>query len=288
MLKYRAISGVILGAGVVLAVLFCPLFGALLMFLVLSAVAQVEFYALVEKSGIAVYRWVGVIGGWMVLLGMFAAGTGVGGEAAGMLALVVLGLVCMVIFVRQFPQKHNDRPVQTVGVTLLGVAYVPLLLGFTMLLAIGPGTPGLMSRLTPEGRSAIMFLILVVKAADIGAYFAGRAFGRVKLFPRISPGKTWEGLGGGCAVAIVVGIIAVRLMDGSVGGVRLNALVVACLACALTLVGVVGDIFESLVKRAALQKDSSDMIPGMGGLLDVLDSLLFTGPVLYAFLYVLC
>jgi phosphatidate cytidylyltransferase len=116
---------------------------------------------------------------------------------------------------------------------------------------------------------------VVIWAADSGAYFAGRRFGRRKLSPRISPNKTVEGLLGGAAAAIVIALIAAPLAGASVAQLPLVALLV------LVTVGfsVVGDLFESLLKRHVGAKDSGDLIPGHGGILDRIDSVLAALPV---------
>ena len=116
----------------------------------------------------------------------------------------------------------------------------------------------------------------MIAFADIGAYFAGRAIGGAKLMPRVSPGKTWAGFGGGMlaslALALVVGTLA------GLGGVRLAAWV--ALAGASALVSVFGDLLESMVKRHGGLKDSGSLLPGHGGLFDRLDSLTAGLPVL--------
>jgi len=114
-----------------------------------------------------------------------------------------------------------------------------------------------------------------VWVADIAAYFAGRAWGRHKLAPSISPGKTWEGVGGA-----VVGVMAYGVGGALVAGISpLAKLVWAPLLVALTAVSIVGDLFESMIKRQAGVKDSSNLLPGHGGFLDRLDSQTSTLPL---------
>ena len=127
----------------------------------------------------------------------------------------------------------------------------------------------------PHGHRWLLIALVVIWAADSGAYFAGRRFGRRKLSPRISPNKTVEGLLGGAAAAIVIALIAAPLAGASVAQLPLVALLV------LVTVGfsVVGDLFESLLKRHVGVKDSGDLIPGHGGILDRIDSVLAALPV---------
>lgn len=122
------------------------------------------------------------------------------------------------------------------------------------------------------GPQWLVFLLALVWAADIGAYFAGRAFGRHKLAPQVSPGKTWEGLAGGLVLALLVGAAGAWWFVQPLP--NLLALVIL-----VTLASVVGDLTESLFKRRAGVKDSSSLLPGHGGVLDRLDSLLAAAPL---------
>lgn len=127
----------------------------------------------------------------------------------------------------------------------------------------------------PTGPAWTLFALLIVWVADSGAYFAGVRFGKHKLAPRISPGKSWEGFFGGIAATLLLATIAFRILD--VAPHALPALLL--LTVVTTLFSVAGDLFESLLKRHAGAKDSSHLIPGHGGMLDRVDSLLAALPV---------
>jgi phosphatidate cytidylyltransferase len=135
------------------------------------------------------------------------------------------------------------------------------------------------------GMAALVSVIIVVKLADTGAYFVGRAIGRHRLAPVLSPKKTWEGLGGGLAAAWLGGVlchawVVPQLVGASDGvGSRFGWLMYATV---LTIAGLCGDLAESLLKRDAGRKDSSAWLPGLGGVLDLADSLLFAAPAAYA------
>jgi phosphatidate cytidylyltransferase len=129
----------------------------------------------------------------------------------------------------------------------------------------------------PEGALVLLFALALVWAADIGAYFAGRAFGRRKLAPAVSPGKTWEGVAGGVALALVVAAIAGTWLFGLSGPTWAPFLL---LCVAVVLVSIVGDLGESLLKRQAGAKDSGTLLPGHGGMLDRIDSLLAALPAM--------
>lgn len=121
-------------------------------------------------------------------------------------------------------------------------------------------------RFEDDGAWLMLFALLVVMAADIGAYFAGHRFGRTKLAPQVSPGKTWEGVFGGCAASMLVAAVGARLLGWPVVPLLLLALVAAAFS-------VVGDLTESLMKRHSGLKDSGHLFPGHGGVLDRFDSL---------------
>lgn len=133
---------------------------------------------------------------------------------------------------------------------------------------------------------ALFSMIAVVKFTDIGAYFAGRAWGKNKMAPVLSPGKTWEGAAGGMLLAVAASLFCLgplaKMMGVATTGGWLNWLVGALgYGLCVGLAGMLGDLAESLLKRDAGVKDSSDWLPGFGGVLDLLDSLLFAGPVAY-------
>jgi phosphatidate cytidylyltransferase len=130
-----------------------------------------------------------------------------------------------------------------------------------------------MAETWPHGRQWTLFALLLAFGADIGAFFAGRGFGRVKLAPLVSPGKTWEGVLGGMLLALAVA------WGGSAWfGVPARLLLPLCLVVAAF--SVVGDLTESLFKRASGLKDSGTLIPGHGGVLDRIDSVLAATPIL--------
>ena len=126
--------------------------------------------------------------------------------------------------------------------------------------------------LTQAGPAYLLFMLFLVWAADVGAYFAGRRFGRRLLAPRVSPKKTWEGLGGGLLLALLIAMIGVV-------GFAQPALPLLAVAAATVLASVVGDLTESLFKRNAGLKDSGTLLPGHGGVLDRIDSVTAAAPV---------
>ncbi len=285
MLKQRIVSGVLLGAVVVAVANYLPSPACWLLLVVIAALAQYEFYAMLDKAGLPVFRVVGMLSGAAVISATFwTIGPSPEQLAAGYRweNLVILATV-MFVFIRQFPQKNNKQPIITMAVTLLGVWYVAFLLNYLTRLAFGWRDDGLVHTVGPTGRMMVLYLVAVVKISDVGAFFTGRSLGRHKLFPRLSPKKTWEGLIGGIVSSVVMSLLFFWLTDGALGKVQFGLHDALILGLVLPVVGVLGDLFESLLKRAADIKDSGSLIPGMGGVLDVLDSLLFGAPLLYAY-----
>lgn len=147
-------------------------------------------------------------------------------------------------------------------------------------LLVIPGTIAAVGVLhsAPDGALRLLFAFFLVWAADVGAYFAGRAFGRRKLAPRVSPGKSWEGVYGGVALALVVAGLAGAFLFRLQGAADWLLFLLLCVT--VVLFSVVGDLGESLLKRQVGAKDSGTLLPGHGGMLDRIDSLLAALPAL--------
>jgi phosphatidate cytidylyltransferase len=153
-------------------------------------------------------------------------------------------------------------------------------------LLVIPGTIAAVALLhgAPQGVWKLLFALFLVFAADVGAYFAGKAFGRHKLAPNVSPGKTWEGALGGLALAAVVALVAGRWLFG-LGGAAWAGFLLVCVG--VVAISVIGDLGESLIKRRVGAKDSGTLLPGHGGMLDRIDSLLAALPAMAVGLKVL-
>ena len=133
-----------------------------------------------------------------------------------------------------------------------------------------------------QDRSFVLLLLIYIWASDIGAYFAGRGFGNKKLCPKVSPNKTWEGVYGG---VILTQVIAVAYVLSSIESPITKDFLVFCfLALIVSLASIIGDLFESVLKRISDQKDSGNILPGHGGLLDRIDSLTASAPVFLLFM----
>ncbi len=285
MLKQRIISGVLLAGMLVVVANYLPSPVCWLLLVGITALAQYEFYAMLDKAGLPVFRIVGMISGAAVISTTFwTIGPDANQIAAGYRwENLVLLMTLMFVFLRQFPKKDSKQPIVTIAVTLLGVFYVAFLLNYITRLTFGWRDTGISDAVGDTGRMMILYLVGVVKISDVGAFFTGRSLGRHKLFPRLSPKKTWEGLIGGILSSLAMSLLFFWLTEGSLGSVSFGLFDAIILGLILPVVAVMGDLFESLLKRAAGVKDSGSIIPGMGGVLDVLDSLMFGAPVLYAY-----
>lgn len=185
----------------------------------------------------------------------------------GTLALAIAGSILWLLLSTLFRKGPVDDAVDTIGRLALGLAYVPALIVFIPLV-----------RRLPDGLAWVFLMLVITWLGDSGAYFAGRLFGKHKLYEKISPKKTWEGAIGG-AVAAVGGAFIVR----AIGLPELTVLDCILLGLIVDTFGVVGDLCESMLKRSFGVKDSGWIMPGHGGILDRIDALLFTAPVLYLY-----
>lgn len=274
MLKHRIQSGILLGTAVLASIFLLPESAIILVLWLLAGLAMVEFYALLDVSRIPHFKIVGILGGLaLITVTWFASRLGWAHRAE--LEMLTLFVVTAAVFVRQISHRDVQQPWQTMAGTLLGVLYVAFLFNFIVKML---GTWG-----DWEGRLLVLYLAAVVKFTDIGAYFVGCAIGRHKLIPRISPAKSWEGCVGGVATGMAASLLYVHLTRAQWHHVSLDLRHALILGFLLAVAGIVGDLIESVFKRAAGVKDSGTWIQGMGGLLDVLDSLLFAAPVLYGY-----
>ncbi len=240
-----------------------------------------EFYRMLEQGGLPCDRRAGLAAGVL----FFAAGLPIMLRAGPHqthefeLAFMSVGLVALgmrQVFVPGAPRRES---VLNIALTLLGLLYVPWLMNFmAKIYALAPrGGEG-----QPDGVFYLLYLLMTTKFSDIGAYCTGSLLGRHKMIPRISPGKTWEGFTGALASSALVSWGLVMLFPARLAPITPGAAVL--LGVGFSVAAVLGDLLESLLKRACAIKDSGGLLPGIGGVLDLIDSLLFTAPLLYLYL----
>jgi phosphatidate cytidylyltransferase len=197
--------------------------------------------------------------------------------------LCTFGIAVLAAFVVEMRRyRAPGKSVVQLATTVLAFAYVGLLVSF--LIQLRAVEPGNSSMADDWGLVALVSLIAVVKSGDIGAYTVGRLIGRHKMTPLLSPGKTWEGAAGAVVFAALAAWLVLILWverKPSSGAASLNAALWIVYGVLVGVVGLLGDLAESLLKRDLGRKDSSSWMPGFGGVLDVLDSILFAAPVAY-------
>jgi len=244
-----------------------PFVGAWAVVLIVG-ISLAEFYNLVEKKGIIIPRKFGLALGSIIPLTVFisAAFKAASGFHPDSWEMVFTNLICFIIFVVRFTRKDTAQAITVLSTTVFGMLYISWPLSFmTKLLYM------------PDGRWLVAYLLLVTKSSDMGAYLVGTKFGRHTLIKRISPNKSKEGLVGGLLFSIAASFL--------VGNFKLGIGIWECITLGLILGGLaqLGDLCESLLKRDCQLKDSGRLFPGLGGMLDLVDSIIFTAPLFYLY-----
>lgn len=273
MLSKRIISSIIL-LSIFLATLFIDwLFGLLVTAFII--VGLYEFFTMVETKGINIYKYFGIgIGAIIPLSILFHF------ELTRSWELLFIGLALLFLILMQFRRRENSGVIVAISTTIFGILYVSWFLSFFIKI-----------RYLPDGVGLVFAVILITKLGDIGAYFIGSRFGKSPLIPRISPKKSIEG-GIGGLIFSALGALASKPFFPAFGGIppgreNLAYLQLIFLGLFLGILGQLGDLSESLMKRDCQVKDAGHILPGMGGVLDFIDSLLFTAPAFYFFMSII-
>ncbi len=260
----RVITAIIVLPVLIVSILFqrlVPLFVALA--LVAMVLGLYEFWWLARRRGMQP----DVVVGYAASAALFVAFYF---NALEFLLLIILLFVIASLVATTLRGAPFDKMLASVGATVLGVMYVVLLGGHLLALRTG----------FTQSRSVdlLAFFFLVIMGSDTGAYYTGRALGKHKLAPSISPGKTWEGAIGGMIASLLMAVLAHFWFFRD-----LPLKWALPLAAVMNVLGVLGDLTESALKRGAGAKDAAQILPGHGGLLDRLDSLLLNAPLIYYF-----
>ena len=274
----RTVSSLLLWAVVLVSIFsenrFVSDYFFLFVMLLLAGAGLAEFYDLVTRRGLVCFKGWGIFGGLLLMVSTFiylsprVAPAKANDFETSFLILFVLGLC-----VRQFVSRTNPAGLLAISTTLFGLMYVPWLLNFIQKINFFP---------TVNGRFYVLYFILVTKFSDMGAYLVGSLFGRHKMIPRISPGKTWEGFGGALLFSALASLVFAHFAARELSGMNWKHALI--LGLILGAAAVLGDLIESLFKREASVKDSGKLFPGIGGILDLMDSLLFNAPLMYLYL----
>jgi len=259
----------IVGSALLLAAIY---FGSLPFLLVILGIVLVsvrEFYGLAQDTGYPCYPGIGVAGSALLVLSVFLNGVAWGQVTENQLTSAVIALLLIVIVFRSLARGPVDTSLSEWSVTLMGVFYVAWSLSHLLLIR----------DLRPGGRNITFMLFALVWAEDIFAYFIGVRWGHHKIAESISPKKTWEGTIAGFVGAVGIAV----LFQMSILRQQLRLTEAVGLAVLIGILAFASDLGESILKRGAGIKDSSQLLPGHGGVLDRFDSFLLTAPFYYYF-----
>lgn len=261
----RAAVSVILILAVVIVIYTFPIWLFCAVIALFIGLAQYEFFKMAGVRGIFAYKYFGAVMGSLIPVVIFL---GDGFPELKNLEPILIVAASLIAFTMQFMRKDNARDhLVSMALTLFSLLYIGWFFSFFMKI-----------KLLDNGSDLVLFLIMSTKSADIGAYLVGNFAGRKELIPRISPKKTREGTMGG----IMSGLIVTLILGQFITDFPITHLIV--LGVVLAVLGQVGDLAESLIKRDCGVKDSGAYLGGIGGVLDLIDSLLFTAPVFYFYL----
>lgn len=285
MLKQRIITALILAPTAILAIFYLPLmyFSALLLGVVsIGAWEWAPFMGLKSKLSRGAYTAITAM--LIVLLWsylppqqLWSSITGLNSDAISILWLSVAWWVVAAILMFTYPKLTGLWANNTVAIGLLGwLTLIPTWLAFVVLRSHDYQVANF------HGAQLLMCLFVLVWCADIGAYFVGKSFGKRKLMPNVSPGKTIEGFLGGVVCAATVSLIVAFVLDWT----QKQLLIALFVTLLISIISVLGDLTESMFKRQSGIKDSGTILPGHGGILDRIDSLTATAPI-FALCYVL-
>lgn len=241
----------------------------------LSAVAAWEFYRIVRAGSSTPIAPLGIAIAATIPLVVHAQHLGLIRVPFTVPVLVVLATVAAGLFLR----APSEKPASAAALTLFGAMYTGGMLSFAYALRYFDYVVG-----QAAGTVVVIFALLLTWSSDVGAYFVGRAVGGRKLMPSISPGKTISGSVGGIVLTVIVAWLYHRYALVPVAQLALRPLALVGVAVAISVVGQIGDLVESQFKREGNVKDSSNLLPGHGGVLDRVDALLFTFPVAFVLL----
>lgn len=220
-----------------------------------------EFFKMLENKGISAYKYVGIgVGAILPLSVIFRF------EPTKKWELFFIIAILLFLFLMQFRRRQNDGAVEGISTTIFGILYISWTLSYLIKI-----------RYLEHGLILLVALLFMTKLGDIGAYFIGSRFGKHPLIPHISPKKSVEGSLGGLLFNVLGALACKPFFD-------LAYLHLAIIGLILGVLGQLGDLSESLLKRDCKIKDSGNTFPGMGGALDVVDSLIFTAPAFYFYL----
>ena len=267
-MKTRAITAVFFTI-VMLASIFSGVYTFSIFYLLLSVMALAEFYKLIKTSGIRPHRTTGL----MISSVIFLLAAGYHFFSISHKYLLLLIPLVFSVFIAELYRK-DKVPFSNISYTFAGLVFVTLPFCFYYAL-------GFMNDWNTYNFHLPLAFLLMLWASDTGAYLFGRKLGSHKLFERHSPKKTWEGFFGGVFTSVLVSFIISLFFK------EISPLIWAGMAILIVSFGTLGDLVESMLKRSLDVKDSGNLLPGHGGLLDRFDGLLIAAPIVYLYLYLI-
>lgn len=286
--KQRVICGLSVAAVWLLAIFALPIWALAVLVTLSAGVCLYELCAMLKKAGYAL-PFGSLAAATAVWFGFVYVCTATIVEGQLLAARpYLLAAIAAALFFRVLLDARIAKPMETAALTVVSFLYIPFMLSFLLDIAVPTGNAGVF---------LAFFLVLVTKLCDTGGYFIGSAFGRHKMCPRLSPGKSWEGTVGGYAFSLVAAGVTVACAHLFPEAAFLRLIRETTDSCAamvwffvtmvvVVTVGILGDLLESLFKRQCGVKDSSALFPAMGGFFDTFDSIIFV-PAVYLFMQLL-
>jgi len=262
MLTKRIVSSLVL-IGIIIAAVFLGWFFniTVIIFIILGLY---EFFTMLEHKGINSYKYFGIAMGTIIPISIIFRF-----ELTRRWELLFIVLTLLFLIIMLFKRRENSGVIVDISTTVFGILYISWF--FSFLIKI---------RYLNRGIGLFVAVLLITKLGDIGAYLIGARFGKTPLIPRISPNKSLEGALGGLLFSTAGALISRPFLNLTYSHLIL-------MGVSLGFLGQLGDLSESLMKRDCQVKDSGNILPGMGGVLDVMDSLLFSAPVFYFYINIL-
>jgi phosphatidate cytidylyltransferase len=271
----RTLSTIALWGTVFGTIYFFGAIGGVILLTIFAFLAQFEFQNILEKSGLPPWRYITLILGGAMMLAV-----GVNAYTFNLIpiATVVFFVFPVALVLGALRWVSEPNAINRLAGSVLALAYVPFMLMHYLLIMFVGNSNGVENG--TRGLCLAIWVIAVAKFTDVGGYLVGSMIGRHKLAPAISPGKTWEGVGGGLLLAALVAYLPLQVFP-QYFPVWLSPEMAAFLALPIGMAAIISDLSESAFKRRAGMKDSGKCIPGIGGALDLADSLLLAGPVAF-------
>lgn len=267
----RIFSTVLLWAIVAGSLWYFRTTGAVILIGIIATFTLAEFYKLLAGAKLAPFDRLGMALGGLITISPWLH------QQYGLATEHLLALSVVIFAIRIIGERTTETRVEALASTLFGLVYVAMMLQYLVRIVIfNPYAP-------EQGLILFIWVVAVAKFCDVGALLTGLAIGRHKMSPDISPKKTWEGAIGGVIISMGIGALIAWLARGHLPN-HITPLYAAIIAAPIAMVGIVSDLIESVIKRRAAIKDSGGLIPGIGGMFDVSDSLILAAPIGYLLL----